>query len=221
MSALIVFDFDGVIADSEYLANVLLAEIVTELGKPTTVEDCYKLYMRKRFEEITASIEKSVGHAVSADFPAEYQQRTLSLFRDKLVAVEGAREYIDQFKALPQCIASSSSPDRLAVCLEVLQLQDFFGPNVFSASNVERGKPHPDVFLHAASTMGVDPSNCLVIEDSASVVRAGIAAGMTVIGLTAASHIQPGHRKNLFSAGAQYVADSFSEVEEITNQFLK
>ncbi|KAG1700537.1 6-phosphogluconate phosphatase [Nymphon striatum] len=133
MSALIVFDFDGVIADSEYLANVLLAEIVTELGKSTTVEDCYKLYMGKRFEEITASIEKSVGHP------------------DKLVAVEGAREYIDQFKALPQCIASSSSPDRLAVCLEVLQLAGhFLAQTVFSASNVERGKPHPDVFLHAA-----------------------------------------------------------------------
>jgi beta-phosphoglucomutase-like phosphatase (HAD superfamily) len=69
--------------------------------------------------------------------------------------------------------------------------------------------------------MGVDPSNCLVIEDSASGVTAGIAAGMTVIGLTAASHIQPGHRKTLFSAGAQYVANSFGEVEEITNQFLK
>ena len=220
MNSLIIFDFDGVIADSEYLANVLLAEIVTELGKPTSVEDCYRLYMGQRFEEIIVSIENSIGRPVSKNFPDEYQQRTLSLFRQKLQAVNGARGYIDHFQDIPQCIASSSSPDRLAACLDILKLQHVFNESVFSASLVERGKPHPDIFLYAADQMGVDPSNCLVIEDSPSGVKAGVAAGMSVIGLTAASHIQKGHSEHLLAAGAHSVAATFEDVRALTGKFL-
>ena len=220
VSAMIIFDFDGVIADSEYLANELLAEIVSELGVPTTLEDCYQLYMGKRFEEIIGAIEASIGRPVPENFPGEYQKRTLDRFRDELVVVDGVREYIKVFQQLPQCIASSSSPDRLALCLEVLGLQENFGGNVFSASNVARGKPHPDIFLHAANQMKIAPSKCIVIEDSTTGVKAGVAAGMTVIGLTAASHIQPEHSQKLLSAGAQHIATSFREVEEFTHQFL-
>ena len=220
MNSLIIFDFDGVIADSEYLANVLLAEIVTELGKPTSVEDCYRLYMGQRFEEIIVSIENSIGRPVSNNFPGEYQQRTLNLFRQKLQAVDGAREYIEHFKHIPQCIASSSSPDRLAACLDILKLKDLFDQSVYSASLVENGKPHPDIFLYAADHMGVDPSNCLVIEDSPSGVKAGVAAGMSVIGLTAASHIQSGHSERLLAAGAHSVAATFEDVKTLTGKFL-
>lgn len=221
MNATIIFDFDGVIADSEYLANILLAKIITELGIPTTQEDCYRLYMGKRFEEIIDAIETSIGHPVPANFPNEYQQRTLDLFSDELVTVDGAREYMNQFRELPQCIASSSSPDRLAHCLKVLDLQKNFGDNVFSASTVARGKPHPDIFLHAASQMKAPPSRCIVIEDSPSGVEAGVSAGMTVIGLTAATHIQEGHGEKLLLAGAKHIATSFNEIEKLTHQFLK
>jgi HAD superfamily hydrolase (TIGR01509 family) len=172
---LIIYDFDGVIADSEVLANAVLAEIVTELGRPTTLEDSYHLYMGKRFAEVIAAVEASVGVPLPDGFAAVYQARTLERFRRDLRTVAGAREHIAAFPDTPMCIASSSSPDRLTMCLDVLGLQPVFEPHVFSASSVARGKPHPDIFLHAAERMGVNPSLCIVIEDSASGVEAGTA----------------------------------------------
>ncbi len=220
MGALIVFDFDGVIAESEMLANAVLAEFVTELGVPTTLEDSYRLYMGKRFADVIAAVEASVGRTLPTSFPAEFQARTLERFRNELRLVEGAQAYIDAFAHVPRCIASSSSPDRLALCLNVLGLQATFGAHVFSASTVARGKPHPDLFLHAARQMGVAPANSIVIEDSPSGVQAGVAAGMIVIGLLAASHITAGHHERLLAAGARFEAATFKEAEAITRQLF-
>jgi HAD superfamily hydrolase (TIGR01509 family) len=217
---LIIYDFDGVIADSELLANAELADIVTELGVPTTLEDSYRLYMGKRFADVMAAIETSVGNSLPSGFAASYQARTLARFRRELCTVPGAHEHIAAFPNAGRCIASSSSPDRLALCLDVLGLQSVFGADVFSASSVARGKPHPDIFFHAAERMGVRPAQCLVIEDSPSGVEAGRAAGMTVIGLLAASHIQADHHERLQRAGAQHVARTFQEAEHITRAFL-
>jgi len=168
MGALIIYDFDGVIADSEVLANTVLAEIVTELGVPTTLEDSYRLYMGKRFVDVIAAVESSVGRPLPSSFASDYQARTLERFRRDLRFVDGARDYIDAFAHLPRCIASSSSPDRLALCLEVLDLRAAFSTHVFSASAVPRGKPDPDIFFHAAKQMGRAPADCIVIEDSVS-----------------------------------------------------
>jgi beta-phosphoglucomutase-like phosphatase (HAD superfamily) len=107
------------------------------------------------------------------------------------------------------------------LCLDVLQLQSEFGPNVYSASSVARGKPHPDIFFHAAHRMNVIPAHCIVIEDSASGVEAGRAAGMTVVGLLAGSHIQAGHDERLRRAGAQYLSRTFEEAQGITRNFLR
>ncbi len=220
MTGLLVLDFDGVVADSEVLANDVLAQIVTELGVPTTLEDSYDRYMGKRFSEVIDAIEASVGRPLPPDFPAMFQSRTLRKFRKELRAVDGVYAYIHAFDHIPKCIASSSAPDRLTISLELLQLRDAFGPHVYSASSVSRGKPHPDIFLHAAEQMGIAPSNAVVIEDSVGGVQGGIAAGMTVIGLLAASHIQDGHGANLRQAGAHYVASTFVEAEEITHSVL-
>jgi len=220
MASAIIFDFDGVIADSEVLSNTVLAEVVTELGVPTSVEDAYRDYMGKRFSEVIAAIEKAVGRALPASFAAQYQERTLARFRQELAPIAGAREFISKFARVPRCIASSSSPDRLAVCLEVLGMTALFAGRVFSASNVARGKPHPDIFLYAAAEIGVPPRDCIVIEDSASGVRAGRAAGATVIGLLAAGHVGDGHAVKLKEAGAHHVAPDYLEVERIVRDLL-
>ncbi len=220
MRGLIVFDFDGVIADSEMLANSVLADVVTELGVPTSLDDSYRSYMGRRFADVIAAVEATVGRPLPAAFAAEFQARTLARFRAELRAVDGARDYIRAFEHLPRCIASSSSPDRLSVCLEVLGLEAEFGRNVFSASQVERGKPHPDVFLYAAQLMGAVPAECIVLEDSPSGVEAGVAAGMTVIGLLAGAHIQPGHGERLLATGAHRLASTFAEAEAITRHLL-
>jgi HAD superfamily hydrolase (TIGR01509 family) len=217
---LIIFDFDGVLADSEILSNTVIAEILTELGVPTTLDDSLRLFMGKRFHEVISAVEEAVGHSLPEDFPEFYQNRTLSRFRRDLSLIEGARAYIEAFLHIPRCIASSSSPDRLKLCLEILDLADYFGPCVYSASEVARGKPYPDIFLHAAERMGADPQTCIVIEDSVNGVQAGVAAGMTVIGLLAGSHIRDGHASRLRAAGARYVASTFSEVEEITRRLV-
>jgi HAD superfamily hydrolase (TIGR01509 family) len=220
VAGLIIYDFDGVIAESEVLANTVLAEIVTELGVPTTLEDSYRLYMGKRFADVIAAVEAAVGRALPPHFPSHYQAQTLARFRKQLRFVDGARSYITRFAHVPACIASSSSPDRLAVCLEVLNLQAEFGDRVFSASSVARGKPHPDIFLHAARQMAAAPRDCIVLEDSASGVTAGVAAGMTVIGLLAAAHIRADHHEKLAAAGAQHIAATLAQAEEITRKLL-
>lgn len=218
---LIIFDFDGVLADSELLANAVLAEAITELGVPTTTEDSIRHYMGKRFHEVIAAVEHAIGRPLPPDFATAFQQRTLARFQAELRLVEGARAYIEAFPQMPRCIASSSSPDRLAFCLELLGLGDLFGANVFSASQVARGKPHPDIFLHAAERMRTPPSQALVIEDSVGGVQAALAAGMTVIGLLAASHIGEGHAARLREAGARFIAAAFSEAEDITRQLIR
>jgi HAD superfamily hydrolase (TIGR01509 family) len=220
MKRLIIFDFDGVIADSEVLANTVLAEVVSELGVPTTLDDALRRYMGKRFHEVIASIEAAVGRSLPRHFSDDFQRRTLSRFRSDLRIVEGAREFIEAFPEIPRCIASSSSSDRLALCLDVLDITNFFGSNVYSASGVDRGKPHPDIFLHVANTMAVDPARCIVIEDSVSGVQAGIAAGMTVVGLLAASHVRAGHAERLHEAGAHYLARTFKEAQEVTRGLI-
>lgn len=220
MAGLIIYDFDGVIGDSEVLANEVLAGMVSGLGVPTTREESYRRYMGKRFEDVIAAIEAATGRTLPAEFPAEFQSRTLQRLGQDLMPVAGVREFIASFATYPRCIASSSSSDRLAVCLDRLGLADVFGDCVFSASSVPRGKPFPDIFLHAARTMGVDPADCIVIEDSVGGIEAARAAGMHAIGLLAGSHIQPGHAERLDAAGAHRVVEGFAAAEPIVRAFL-
>ena len=130
------------------------------------------------------------------------------------------REFITKFVDLPRCIASSSSPQRLAVSLDVLEMSELFEGRVFSASDVARGKPHPDIFLHAAAQIEVSPRECIVIEDSASGVIAGRAAGCTVIALLAAGHIREGHAAKLREAGAHHLAADYVAMDRIVRELL-
>ncbi len=217
----IIFDFDGVLADSEVLSNSVIAEIVTGLGVPTSLDDAYRTYMGKRLNEVIETIERVTGRKLPADFTDHYQQRTFEAFRRGLRPVDGARQFIEAWRMLPTCIASSSSPERLALSLEVLNMATLFEGRVFSASNVARGKPHPDIFLHAAEQLGVKPAECIVIEDSVGGVMAARAAGATAIGFTAAGHIQPGHDARLREAGAGHVVTSFAELDLVIRALLR
>ncbi len=220
MTRLIIFDFDGVIADSEVLSNTVLAEAVTRLGLPTTLEESFRRHMGKRFRELMLAVETSVGRPLPHDFADTLQVETLARFRRELRAVDGLHRYLDAFAHVPRCIASSSSPDRLACCMEILDLTRFFGSRVYSAAGVARGKPHPDIFLHAAERMAADPTAAIVLEDSIRGVQAGVAAGMTVIGMLAASHVRDGDGARLKQAGAHHVAKTFQEAEAITRTLL-
>ena len=214
----IIFDFDGVIADSEVLANRVLADMVTALGRPTSLEDALGRYMGKRLPDLIAAIESDMGKPLASSFAQDLQAATLDSFRSDLREVPGARAFLDAHAGVNRCIASSSSRERLALSLDVLGLTGQFAGGVFSADEVSRGKPHPDLFLMAAACLGVGPSHCLVVEDSESGVRAGLAAGMTVIGFCAAGHVRPGHSERLAAAGAHYTAKSWNEVAILLQQ---
>ena len=214
----LIFDFDGVIADSEAIANTVLADTVTELGHSTTLDQSLARYAGRRWTEVVA--EAAIGRPLPSDFSGELKRATLERFRTDLKEVRGATDFIRRFSQIPRAIASSSSIDRLQLCLSVLGLEAEFGNHVYSADMVARGKPHPDIFLYAANKLGVIPDGCLVIEDSASGIRAAVAAGMTAVGLCAASHIRDGHDLRLRDAGAVHLAQSWPDVERIALQFF-
>ena len=216
----IIFDFDGVIADSEALANTVLAEFVTNLGHPTTLDDALERYCGRRWDDVLVAIEAAAGRPLPADFSDNLRLATLDRFRSDLREVSGATDFIRRFCDVPRCIASSSSLDRLRLCLAILGLENSFGDNVFSADLVRRGKPHPDIFLFAARKLAVDPASCLVIEDSTGGIKAAVAAGMTTVGLCAASHIRPRHHLSLRDAGATHLAHSWDEVAAFAKLFL-
>lgn len=156
----LIFDFDGVIADSEAIANTVLAEIVTDLGHSTTLDQALTRYSGRRWDDVLAQIESAVGKPLPSDFSSELKRATLDRFRTDLKEVSGAANFIKRFSHIPRCIASSSSMDRLQLCLSVLALEAEFGGHVFSADMVARGKPHPDIFLFAAGRLGVSPDQC-------------------------------------------------------------
>lgn len=218
--SLIVFDFDGVVADSEVLANTVLAAMVTELGTPMTPAESMQMFMGRRLRDVVAGVREATGRPLADDFGEELTRRTIACFRAELCALPGLREYLAAFASVPLCIASSSAPERLAACLDILGLADAFGVHVYSASHVARGKPHPDLFLHAARQCGVAPTRAIVIEDSETGIRAAVAAGMRAIGLLAASHIAPDHEARLRAAGAHAIARDYGEAEAITRRLL-
>ncbi len=221
MKSGLIFDFDGVIADSEVLAGTILAKFVNDLGLATTLHEALNRYGGKRWSDILAAVEDGFGQKLPEGFSERLKEATLSSFRQDLRAIEGVADFLKQFRELPHCVASSSSLDRLILCLDILGLTKEFGDFVFSAEMVARGKPFPDVFLLAAERMKVNPLDCIVIEDSPNGVRAGVAAGMTVIGLCAASHLQPGHAQRLIAAGASYSANSWNEVSVIVSALCR
>ena len=218
----LIFDFDGVIADSEAIANTVLAETVTGLGYSTTLD-------QSLVPLCPPAVGRSHGRNRGRDrqaaaiqiFPTNSKRATFARFRTDLKEVSGAADFIRRFAHLPRCIASSSSIDRLQLCLSVLNMEAEFGDHVFSADMVARGKPHPDIFLFAAGKLGVSPERCLVIEDSAGGIQAAVAAGMTAVGLCAASHIRDGHDVKLRDAGAVHLAQSWEEVERIAQRFFE
>ena len=217
----LIFDFDGVIADSEAIANTVLAETVTDLGHSTSLDQSLARYAGRRWAEVMAEIEAAVGKPLPSEFSGDLKRATLQRFRTDLKEVSGAADFIKRFSHIPRCIASSSSIDRLQLCLSILKLDAEFGAHVFSADMVARGKPHPDIFLLAADRLGVRPDRCLVIEDSAGGIKAAVAAGMTAVGLCAASHIREGHEVKLRDAGAVHLARSWAEVEQIAARFFE
>ncbi len=198
---LIIFDCDGVLVDSEPVANRILAEELTKIGLPTTWEESVRYYMGKSGEDNLTVIQKKLGDLPPATFFETCHQRTFAAFKEELKPVSGIGKAL-QTLSIKKCVASSGTHEKIRYTLGLTELLPFFNGNIFSASDVSRGKPHPDLFLYAADKMGVVPASCVVIEDSLPGVQAGIAAGMKVFGYVALSSAD-----DLVKAGATTFTD--------------
>jgi HAD superfamily hydrolase (TIGR01509 family) len=212
---LVVFDFDGVLVDSEVISNEVLAAVLTVLDYPLSTADCHRRFTGLKIEAIREMIEAELGHAFSPRLEEMVRDESYRRLASELKMVRGADALLRALEG-PRCIASNSGPRWIDLGLRATGLEPFFRPEIrFSAAQVARGKPAPDVFLHAAASMGTDPAACVVIEDSVHGVHGARAAGMRVLGFIGASHILDGHAAVLRGAGVEAVFDDLSALPDL------
>jgi len=181
---LVVFDCDGVLVDSEPLSNAALAQALTAHGMPITPQRATDEFMGRSWTSCEAHVFELFGRPAPPGLQADYEAARDAAFRDGLTAVPGAASAIDRVEAAGHatCVASSGDHAKMAFTLGMTGLLDRFAGRIFSATEVERGKPAPDLFLHAAARMGFAPADCVVVEDSPLGVQAARTAGMRVVG---------------------------------------
>jgi HAD superfamily hydrolase (TIGR01509 family) len=185
---LVIFDNDGVLVDSEPISNRLLAAYLTEIGHPTSYEDSLRDYMGAAMHRVHDLIRERTGRRLPEDFDDVFHGRVFAAFEQDLEPVDGVVGVLEKLTAdgVPYCVASSGSHERIRVGHRTTGLDRWFDDRrIFSSEDVGRGKPAPDLFLHAAERMGVAPERCVVVEDSPLGVQAAVAAGMDVYGFTA------------------------------------
>ncbi|RFU82843.1 HAD family hydrolase [Streptomyces triticagri] len=185
---LVIFDNDGVLVDSEPISNTILSGYLTELGHPTTYEDSLRDYMGAAVHRVHDLVRERTGRDLPAEFDATLHERVFAAFQRELQPVAGVEEVLAKLTAegVPYCVASSGSHERIRVGHLATGLDEWFEEDwIFSSEDVGRGKPAPDLFLHAARSMDADPQRTVVIEDSPLGVQAAKLAGMDVLAFTA------------------------------------
>jgi HAD superfamily hydrolase (TIGR01509 family) len=187
---LVVFDCDGVLVDSETISSVVLARTLSELGLPTTLAQARRDYQGLLLPDIGTRAAAKLGRGLPDDWSERFERDRAVAFRSELKPVAGAAKAVRQIQAagVPVCVASQGKLEKTRMTLGLTGLRELFADEaLFSAWRVPRGKPHPDLFLHAAARMGVEPTDCAVVEDSPSGIVAAVAAGMRAIGYAADS----------------------------------
>jgi HAD superfamily hydrolase (TIGR01509 family) len=211
----VIFDCDGVLVDSEVIALAETRQALGEAGLHLSDEEVLDRFLGLSADAVALSAEKDLGGALPASFSSDLTRRILAGFEHELKGVVGIRQALAGLGARV-CVASSSPPERIRLSLAAVGYKALFEPNIFSASAVKRGKPSPDLFLHAAHEMSVEPSACLVIEDSVPGVQAAAAAGMPVFGFTGGSHVTGAAQGNrLIAAGAALIFADMTELPDI------
>ena len=201
---LVIFDCDGVLVDSEPIAARLTAEAVSELGWQMSPELAKAEFLGDTFVNIIRRVEEKLGRRVPEDWPARSQRNLLAALARDLTPVAGVQSAIERLVAegIALAVGSQGSHEKMQITLAVTGLLPFFEGRIFSASQVERPKPAPDLFILAAGTLGFPASQCVVVEDSTKGVKAALAAGMRVFGYTASVG-----RDAIVHAGAEPIDD--------------
>jgi HAD superfamily hydrolase (TIGR01509 family) len=176
----VIFDCDGVLVDTELIANRVLASLLTQAGVPTTFDECMRDYRGRAMASVLATATQRLGAPLPFDVAERYYAEVKEIFRRELEPVPGVIAALDRIE-LPSCVASSGPHHKMEVTLRHTGLWDRFEGRIFSASEVGAGKPAPDLFLHAARRMGFEPTTTAVVEDSLAGVQAARAAGMRAL----------------------------------------
>jgi HAD superfamily hydrolase (TIGR01509 family) len=205
---LIIFDCDGVLVDSETLAVRAMQAVLNEAGIPATEAMILRCFGMKQADTLL-KIAEETGRNIPDDVVPRLWPAQRRAFEAALKPMPGVVDFITRLTGAKRCVASSSHPDRIRTSLGLTGLDGYFGTDVFSSTQVARGKPAPDLFLLAATTMGVAPERCAVIEDSIYGIMGARAAGMAAFGFSGGSHIEAGHGEALRLAGAQVVEDTW------------
>lgn len=207
---LVIFDNDGVLVDSERLANEVLARLLSELWRPVSFEECVASFLGGTIGRVRVLVENASGRPLPADFEDRYHRDLFAAFDTGLAAVPGVVAVLDRLDqaGTPYCVASSGSRERIGRSLRRVGLWERFEGRAFSAEEVRRGKPAPDLFLHVAAALGAGPEATVVVEDSPLGVEAAGTAGMAVIGFAAVTAPQA-------LAGAGAVVRTMGEVGEL------
>lgn len=202
---LVIFDCDGTLVDTEIIWAKASLEVFKEEDLDMDLEAYNSTYAGMTNSEIIQLIEEDIERSLPHDILQRITDRAMSKL-DKLKVIEGAHEMLDQLD-YPRCVCSNTAMERLEANMRLVDLWDRFRPYVYSAVEVgtKQPKPDPNVFLHAATVLETDPSECFVIEDSTHGVQAACQAGMRVIGFIGASHSYLGHGEHLMDAGAETV----------------
>jgi beta-phosphoglucomutase-like phosphatase (HAD superfamily) len=200
---LVIFDCDGVLVDSESISNGVLAEMLCGEGLAMTLTEARRDYQGLLLAEVAARIEAQLGRPLAEGWMERFERERSEVFRRELQAVPAAADAVERVTAagLGVCVASQGKLEKTQLSLGLVGMRHLFAPQaLFSAYEVARGKPHPDLFLHAAQTMGVKPADSVVVEDTPSGVAAAVSAGMRVFGYVADSD-----ERALREAGAEIV----------------
>ena len=203
---LVIFDCDGVLVDSEPIGNQVLGAALREVAIAIDDETVATLFRGWSMMSVLAWAEREHGRSLGTTFLEEYQDRLFRALRHGVVTMPGATEALTAL-SVPICVASSGEPDKMRLSLGLTGLLGRFNGQLFSATQVPRGKPAPDLFLFAARAMDVEPARCVVVEDSLAGVEAAIAAGMTVYGYAPEAEHDCNHCQRLAAAGAKPLSD--------------
>lgn len=214
---LVIFDCDGVLVDSELISCRVHAETLTRFGYPITTEQVAARFLGRSGREARREIEAELGRRFADDLETQLLEDLLRSFAGTLQPIPFVADALDSLSR-PFCVASSGTLDRIRVALTYAGLLDRFAPNLFSAEQVARGKPAPDLFLYAAARMGTAPERCIVIEDSVPGVTGAVAAGMTVLGFHGGSHCDPQVATRLRGAGALRCFADMRQLTEIIGE---
>jgi HAD superfamily hydrolase (TIGR01509 family) len=207
----VIFDCDGVLIDSEALSSDIISDLVASLGVPISRTDMRLRATGHSFPYWGPRLEADYGIRLPDDFVDRYRTAIWDKFTTDLQVLDGVAAMLGTLD-LPIAVASNARLSYLDHWIDHFDLRRFFGAHIYSAEHVPAPKPAPYIYLHAAFKLGVDPKSCFVVEDSPTGTKAGVAAGMTVIGFAGASHCGTGHGQSLLAEGARAVIDHLSKL---------